>query len=294
MYTIGEAAERAGLSVEVLRAWERRYGVVSPQRTESGYRLYDAATIERLRAMRRLVGDGWTPSAAAASLHDVADADLAATAALPRPTEAEPEGTELTERFVLAAAAMDASALQAVLDEMGARASFEPMVDRYLFPALHALGEAWESGRVSVAAEHAASAAAARWLGAAYDAAGSPGNDRRPVLVGLPPGARHELGAMAHATAARRAGMAVVYVGADVPAADWVRAAQTTGASTAVIGVPTKADRKAARTVAGALARSVPAVNVVFGGAGATGMRARAVLAPGIRDAVRALQELVA
>ena len=294
MYTIGEAAERAGLSVELLRAWERRYGVVSPRRTESGYRLYDAATIERLRAMRRLVADGWTPSAAAAALHEVADADLAATAPPSRSIEGEADGPELSDRFVGAAAEMDAPALQAVLDEMGARASFEPMVDRYLFPALHALGDAWASGRVSVAAEHAASAAVARWLGAAYDAASSSGHDRRPVLVGLPPGARHELGAMAHATAARRAGMAVVYVGADVPAADWVRAAQATDASAAVIGVPTKADRNAARTVARELGRSVPDVKVVLGGAGAAGMHAVAVLSPGTRDAVRELQGLVA
>ncbi|HET8570333.1 MAG TPA: MerR family transcriptional regulator [Candidatus Limnocylindria bacterium] len=51
MYTIREAAHRAGVTPDVLRAWERRYGVVSPQRTASGYRLYDDAAIARLRAM---------------------------------------------------------------------------------------------------------------------------------------------------------------------------------------------------------------------------------------------------
>ena len=90
---------------------------------------------------------------------------------------------------------------------------FEPMVDRYLFPALHALGEAWESGRVSVAAEHAASAAAARWLGCCLRRRRlDPANVERPVLVGLPTGAlEHELGAMApcHRGATSRA-MAVV------------------------------------------------------------------------------------
>src|SRR6185436_11498369 len=65
MYTIKEAATRAGLTPTVARAWERRYGVVEPARTTSGYRLYDDAAIERLRTMRLLVEDGWTASAAA-------------------------------------------------------------------------------------------------------------------------------------------------------------------------------------------------------------------------------------
>ena len=41
MYKIKEAAARSGVSVPLLRAWERRYGIVSPTRTASGYRLYD-------------------------------------------------------------------------------------------------------------------------------------------------------------------------------------------------------------------------------------------------------------
>ena len=60
MYTISEAADRAGVSVELLRAWERRYGIVEPDRTAAGYRLYDEAAIGRVRAMRGLVDEGWT------------------------------------------------------------------------------------------------------------------------------------------------------------------------------------------------------------------------------------------
>jgi DNA-binding transcriptional MerR regulator/methylmalonyl-CoA mutase cobalamin-binding subunit len=292
MYTIGEAAARAGLSVELLRAWERRYGVVRPERTPSGYRQYDPAAIERLRAMRRLVEDGWTPSAAAASLRSIPDSELVATAPSTRRERGAADDAELTDRFVAAAADMDPSALQAVLDEMGARASFETMLDRYLFPSLHALGDAWKADRVSVAAEHAASAAVARWLGSYYDAASSNARRGRPVLIGLPPGARHELGALAHAVAARRAGLEVVYVGADVPSDDWIRAATTTDASVAVIGVPTAADRDSAKAVAGALRRALPGLNVIFGGNGATRTRRNPVLPPDTREAIGDLEEL--
>ena len=68
MYTIKEAAARTGLTVPVLRAWERRYGVVAPARTAGGYRVYDEAALGRLRSMRRLIDDGWSPSAAAAAI----------------------------------------------------------------------------------------------------------------------------------------------------------------------------------------------------------------------------------
>ena len=295
MYTISEAAERAGVSAELLRAWERRYEIVTPRRTAAGYRLYDEAAIGRVRAMRGLVDEGWTPSAAAASLRDVADADLPVVA---EPRVSSPatdlDAGELVERFVSAAGAMDATALQAVLDEMGTRASFEPMSDQYLFPALRALGDAWQSGAVSVAAEHAASAAVARWIGAAYDAAGTNRADARPVLVGLPPGARHELAALAFATAARRAGMTVHYLGADLPAAEWMRAARSTHAAVAVIGVPTSADADAARAVGRSLRRGVPGVVVAFGGDGATGMRPGSVLGDGLPNAVSDLQSLLA
>ena len=289
MYTISEAANRAGVTTDVLRAWERRYQIVEPRRTSGGYRQYDEAAIRRVRAMRRMVDDGWTPSAAAESLRDVLDGDLLDAVAPPDESPLSADADDLRDRFVRAAADMEPAVLQAVLDEMGARASFEPMVDRYLFPALHALGDAWQAGVVSVAAEHAASAAVGRWIGAAYDAAGTNRPDARPILVGLPAGARHELAALAFAVAARRSGLAVQYIGADVPAADWIRAARATMASAAVIGVPTAADAPAARAVVAALRRALPDVLVVLGGDGARAMQRQSVLPGPLPDAVREL-----
>ena len=63
----GRTANRPDRS-SVLRAWERRYGVVTPERTPGGYRVYDEAALRRLRAMRRLIHDGWSASAAAAAM----------------------------------------------------------------------------------------------------------------------------------------------------------------------------------------------------------------------------------
>jgi methanogenic corrinoid protein MtbC1 len=199
----------------------------------------------------------------------------------------------LVDRFVSAAAGMRPDEVQAVLDEIGTRGSFEATMDRYVFPALRALGVAWETGRVTVAAEHAASAAVARWIGAAFDAAGSGRPDVRPVIVGLPPGARHELGALAFATAARRAGMSVHHLGADLPAPDWIGAARAVDAAGAVIGVPTSGDAESARAVAGSLHEAIRGIPIAFGGDGARGLRGT-VLSPELKQAIAELRQRLA
>ncbi|MEX1104183.1 MAG: MerR family transcriptional regulator [Dehalococcoidia bacterium] len=303
MYTIKQAAIRSGVSVPLLRAWERRYGIVTPARTASGYRLYDEAALTRLRTMRRLVDEGWTPSSAAAAVREdrapAAPAEPAAPSA-GSPDFAAPE--DLVERFVGAAARLDAIAIERVLDEMLADGTFETVADRHLLPALVALGEAWASGRVDVAAEHAASHAVLRRLSAAFQAASGATEADGSVLVGLPPGARHELGALAFAVAARRAGFPVLYLGPDLPVADWVATARRTRARAAVIGVISVDDARAAAAVAESLRAEHPGLVIALGGRAAEAARkllvgtseARATVLPdGLREAVTALRAAI-
>ncbi len=264
MYTIKQAAIRTGVSVEVLRAWERRYGIVRPERTPSGYRLYDDLTIDRLRAMRQLIDSGWSASQAA---HEIESNGVPASPApTVRPQTSDDDTADIAGAFVEAAAALDDARVEAVLDDLFAAGSFERVIDERVMPALRALGEAWAAGTVSVAAEHAASHATLRRLSAAFEAAGRLVVEF-PVLVGLPPGSRHELGALAFATAARRRGIGVVYLGADVPEASWIDAAQVTRARGVVIGIPTIDDGAAAQGVAEAVS-DLPGVLVAAGGAG--------------------------
>ena len=270
MYTIKEAAHRAGVSVPLLRAWERRYGVVSPVRTSSGYRLYDDEAIARVRAMHRLIESGWTASQAALHLE---------TAGLPRTpavgdapdAELDPAGGPTVEpiaAFVRAAASLDEPAVEAVLDDLFASGSFERVIDDRVMPALRALGDAWEAGTVAVGGEHMASHAVLRRLSAAFEAAGR-ASDGPPVLVGLPPAGRHEIGALAFATTIRRRGLPVIYLGADVPVDSWVHAATTSAARAAVIAVPTGKDRASAASVCRALLGASTRLVVAIGGPGA-------------------------
>jgi methanogenic corrinoid protein MtbC1 len=168
------------------------------------------------------------------------------------------------------------------------------VAERYLLPAMTSVGDAWASGSLDVAAEHAASHAVLRRLSAAFEAAGhSPAGER--VLVGLPPGARHELGALAFSVAARRAGLPVTYLGADLPTPDWVEAASRPGSMAAVIGVPTSADRSAAASVVGALAKAQPGMVLAVGGRSAdAGLGPHVLLLPSeLGPAVEALRRAI-
>ncbi|HUQ77294.1 MAG TPA: MerR family transcriptional regulator [Patescibacteria group bacterium] len=318
MYTIKEAAARSGVSVPVLRAWERRYRIVEPARTAAGYRLYDDEALERIRTMRRLVGGGWTPSTAASAI--LSDDPLALAAGRP-PTNAQrgvdpapPDvGGDLIEAFVAAAVALDVDAIEVVLDRMLGEGSFERVADTVLLPALTAVGDAWADGRLGVAGEHAASHAALRRLAAAYQAAGRQAPRDGAILVGLPPTVRHELGALAFSTAARRAMLPVLYLGPDLPVEDWVASATATRARAAVIGVVTVADVRPAVEVGAALRAANPDLMIAFGGrsagragevlaadprflAGSSGRRSDppVILPEPLRDAVRTVEDALA
>ena len=274
MYTIKQASTLTGVGAPLIRAWERRYGVVKPARTASGYRLYDDAAIQVLLSMRGLVDSGWTASEAARAI-------AAGEVALGPPAAGSTDGLlasaatvgagaarreAVVARFVAAAEASSPLEIERVLDDILGSASFEAVVDHLLLPAVAALGDAWAEGRISVAAEHAASAAVVRRLGAAFEAAGV---STRPVaVVGLPPGARHELGALAFAVALRRRRVGVLYVGQDVTIDGWLDVIGRTRARAAVVGVVTPADRESAAAVVERLLEvAVPLVAV--GGAAA-------------------------
>ncbi len=254
MYNIKQASIRSGVSVPLIRAWERRYGVVSPKRTASGYRLYDDQAIATLMRVRELTDSGWSASEASRAIlaGEIGVLPLVQPATAPLGDEStRVRQADLTGRFLAAATAMDIAATGAILDEMFAQGSFESIVDDLLMPALGSLGSAWVDGQLDVAAEHAASAAIHRRLSALYEAAAVVGE--ASVVVGLPPEGRHELGALAFAVALRRLGVGVLYLGADVPVASWVHVIRQQRARVVVLAVVQDSEQLQALEVAAAL-----------------------------------------
>lgn len=251
MLTIKGAAEATGVPEASLRAWEQRYGLAPSARTPAGYRLYDEVALGRIREVKRLVAAGWTPKQASAAVL------------------AHPEGrmnlTTAVRPFVDAVAAMDDGAAEAVLADAWSRAPFERVVDEWLLPVLGEVGNRWKRGDLDIAAEHLAAAILQRRLMVELDAARTWSRDQR-VLIGLGPGARHEIGIATFAACAGRAGLDLRYFGADLPPSGWCRAVREMNAAAIVVGVPLATDVIGVRAVVDAVHAEHPSVVVAVGG----------------------------
>jgi len=268
VHTIGRVARLTGIPVATLRAWERRYGIVTPHRTPKGYRLYDEQAVRNLSVMARLVDSGWAPRDAATRVLEEGRGSAGRGGGgrgggLPGAAEGD-LGLDVSA-LARSAAAMDARAAADALDGAVSRAGLDRVVDGWLMPALRVLGEDWAAGRVDVSGEHLVTAVVQRRLGAAMDTAGRA--DGAPtVAVGLPRGSRHELGVLAFAVLLRRTGLDVLYLGADLPAPSWASALDAGEVAATVLGVPTPADVRAARETVRALRVARPQMPVHVGG----------------------------
>ncbi len=290
-YPVRLVSVRTGLSPHVLRAWERRYGVVSPTRTEGGQRLYSDLDIERLVRLRRLTDRGH-------AIRRIASLPLAQLARLDEETAAELDRAALMEGHVAgmdeagqvragkvqdsiaaamqATARLDAVELQAVLERAAVTLGVPVFIDEVVAPTLARIGHGWAERTVSVGQEHMATAVFRRvlgWLFRVYEV-----KDGAPrLVVATPPTQVHELGALMVAASAAAEGWGVTYLGADLPVADLVTAARVTAARAVAISavyVTEAPDLLAAlREIRTALPEEVP---LLVGGAAASEIRTEA------------------
>lgn len=224
-YRIHVAAELSGVRVELIRAWERRYGVLSPRRTPSGYRVYTDRDVALLRRLKQLTEEGVSISEAATLLPQLLK-ELEAAQPAPRATS-EPSTTSLAawrEEALTAAAALDQRWVSEVLDEV--LAALTPLVayEQVLVPLQHEVGARWHEGVFSVGHEHLVTQEVrARLIGLLHVA---PGLGRRRVVLACFPDEEHELGLLGVALRMRHAGMAVTLLGQRTPAAEVGRVAR--------------------------------------------------------------------
>jgi MerR family transcriptional regulator, light-induced transcriptional regulator len=202
---IGELSRRVGVSPEVLRAWERRYGVLRPTRSEGGFRLYSTADEERVRRMLALQQEGLSPAVAART----AAADDGASAASAVPAEALRQAlADALDRF-------DEGAANRTFDRALAVLTLDTLLRQIVLEYLADLGERWSAGLASVAQEHfATNVLRGRLLGLARDW----GQGGGPLaLLACPPGELHDLGLICFGLALRARGWRIAFLGADTP-----------------------------------------------------------------------------
>jgi len=207
---IGELSRRTGVAPELLRAWERRYGLLRPARSEGGFRLYSEADEQRVERMRRHLREGL---AAAEAARRAVDGVANMTAAAPENGRPELEAGALRLRTALDG--FDETGAQAALDSLFGTFTVETVLGAVILPYLVDLGERWSSGKATVAQEHFASnliRGRLLGIGRGWDSGEGP----RAVLA-CAPGELHDLGLIAFGLTLNRKGWRITYLGPDTP-----------------------------------------------------------------------------
>ena len=270
-------ANRTGLSPHVLRAWERRYGVVAPHRSEGGQRLYSDQDVERLRQLRQLTARGHSISRIAtlslAELERLEAEAPPAPAMRPDGAVESSEAAELVAEALRAVRALDADELQAVLQRAAVTLGGPLFLDEVVAPAVEAVGDGWAGGSLSVAQEHMSSAVFRRvleWLVGVYRVEG----EVPRLVVATPPGQAHEIGALMVAACAAAEGWGITYLGPDLPVADLLAAVRETRRASGRAQHRLLLRRREVAGGSSAARRGLPeGTPLLVGGAAASGLR---------------------
>ena len=208
MLTIKAVSAMTGVSPVTLRAWERRYGLIQPQRAENGRRLYAQSDVERILRALALTREG----VAIGQVKEVLDAAPAAAEG----RTGQGRWPAYRRRFAAAIATFDEPELEGIYDEALALHPVDTVDRMLLIPMLHELGQRWQKVAGGVAEEHFFSTYARHKIGARF-------HHRRltqagpKVLAACAPDEQHEIGLLLFALAAHDSGFRVVLLGANVP-----------------------------------------------------------------------------
>lgn len=226
VYNLKVVVRETGLKPDTLRAWERRYGLPQPQRTEGGHRLYSQRDVEILKWLVARQNEGLSISNAVDLWNglEAQGEDPLQEPSAPRATAATSPPVAgdaihaLREAWVKACLDFDEQRAGQILGQAFALYPLESVCIDVLQAGLASLGDGWYSGEVSVQQEHFASEQAMRRLEALMVATPPPTQPGK-VLVACPPGEEHVFSLLLLALLLRRQNRDVVYLGANVPVA---------------------------------------------------------------------------
>lgn len=226
LFPIRVLAERTGVGTSTLRAWERRYGLLKPQRTPKGHRLYQEKDILLIQEVLKLLEKGHSISEVAKQI--LARDDSVQSSKKKPSVKTQETDTSQThelasgqwavylERLISAVEQFNSQGLEKVYNEVSSLYPLD-LVSRHLIePALTLLGSRWNSRTTGIAEEHFFTAWLRNKLGARLHHAGSQAHGDT-ILVACVPGHRHEIGPLLFALAMLNRGLRVVYLGSDMP-----------------------------------------------------------------------------
>jgi methanogenic corrinoid protein MtbC1 len=221
LMNIAAVERETGLGKDTLRVWERRYGFPRPERDQHGERAYPLEQVEKLRLIKRLMGQGWRPGRLLAK----PDEELAALAVPAEPSPAGVAGGSLMPAVVDLIRHHDIPALGNALRQALHRHGLQQFVLETVSALNRAVGEAWMRGEIQVFEEHLYTEQMQALLRQAIGALPA-GSGRPRVLLTTVPEEQHVLGILMTEALLTLEGANCVPLGTQTPLADIAQAAQ--------------------------------------------------------------------
>lgn len=277
-HPIAVVTERTGLSQDLLRVWERRYGAVNPVRGPGRQRLYSDADIERLTLLHSATRAGRGISRVAhlstADLAALVDEDVTARQRLPTVAVPASEARDVVGDALALTQALDSSSLDDRLRRSAAALGIPAFIESVAAPLLRRVGDEWHAGRLAIAQEHLVSSLLHDIIAESMRSFTNQNGAPR-LLVTTLAHERHAIGAALVGAAAAVEGWNVVYLGADLPANEIADAAVSASVRIVAVSIIFVEHRKAVIEEMRALRSRLPsAVALIAGGSGASAIAA--------------------
>lgn len=270
-HRIHRVAKLTGLSRDVIRVWERRYGLIKPLRGSNRYRIYTDEDVALLCYVREEMEKGNSIGDMAAMGRDTLLARMR-EAALHRPIPESPYERLLTE-LLATLDPLDRLTFERRLNGAVAVIPFEEALVRILLPLQEKVGQLWHEGRMNIAVEHYVTKQVQQKLFAVMNQL-SVHEEGPKVVVACPSGQWHEIGAQAVAYRCALRGCRVYYLGSNVPLDSLAKLCLQVKADLIVLSVTIALpEREAIELVRGLVGEVGAACPVVAGGKGALAMR---------------------
>lgn len=211
-FPIRVLSERTGVGSSTLRAWERRYGLLTPQRTPKGHRLYSNEDAQLVEYILTLLGEGHSLSAIARQVKEGSDVgkgdkDLQEQAGV---------WSDYLAATLRAIHDFSTERLEAIYNEASSLYPVDMVTERLIEPVLTNLGNNWQSRETGITEEHFYANWVRNRMGARFHHAFSQASGAR-ILCACLPGSYHEIGLMLFSISALTRGYRVLYLGANLP-----------------------------------------------------------------------------
>jgi methanogenic corrinoid protein MtbC1 len=276
-YPIKVVSQITGLSVFVIRSWEKRYEVVTPSRTETNRRLYSEDDIEKLKLLNDAIHSGHNiggiASLSVSELKTILGNKNSFTAT--NKVESNEYTFEDNESFldncIEAVKIYDAKTLETILLKASAKLSQPQLIEDLIIPLVYKIGDLWHDGDIRIANEHLASSVIRSFLSNLVEQH-IPSENAPIIISATPRGQDHELGALIVGVTAASVGWKVIYLGPNLPEVEIAAVADSLGARVVALSIVYPGDDPQLKKDLLNLKKMLPAnVSLMVGGRAADG-----------------------